>query len=241
MHGPVIRPDCHPVGVKLESAASVLSALLSFGLDQSDLSINVAAGLPKLHTADRADIIWEPGEIEAVCKAAGAEVARVIHLARMTALRQGDLLSLPWSADKGTHIDWMPSKSRRRARRIIVPVTPELRGILDATPKKGVQILLNTRNRPWTGDGFRTQFGRAKTEAAQKSPTLKNKTFHDLRGTAATHLALAGLDDREIAEIVGWSEKRVQDMRRRYVDREALILSSVARLKRAGSEQEGNE
>lgn len=58
--------------------------------------------------------------------------------------------------------------------------------------------------------------------------------------TAATTLCLAGLDDREVAEILGWSEKRVADMRRRYVSREAIILSGVERLTRAKTEQSGN-
>lgn len=61
------------------------------------------------------------------------------------------------------------------------------------------------------------------------------------RGIAATHFCLAGLDDREVAEIVGWSEKRIAEPRRRYVSREAIILSSVERLAKAASEREGDK
>ncbi|MBV5259056.1 tyrosine-type recombinase/integrase [Synechococcus moorigangaii CMS01] len=110
------------------------------------------------------------------------------------------------------------------------------RQLLGATPKKGVQILLNTRNHPWTASGFKTQFGKAKEKAK-----ISGKRFHDLRGTAATTLCLAGLDHRELADILGWSEKRVADMRRRYVSREAIILSGVERLQRSQAEQAGNK
>lgn len=220
---------------KADHAVSVLSAVLSFAFDNGELTYNAARGIERLHEASRADIIWEEEEIEAVCSAANDAVARVVHMARLTGLRLGDLLALPWSADKGTHIDWMPSKGKRHARRVIIPVTPELRKLLDATPKKGVQILLNTRDHPWTASGFKTQFGKAKDKAK-----ITGKRFHDLRGTAATTLCLAGLDDREVAEILGWSEKRVADMRRRYVSREAIILSGVERLNRARAEQAGN-
>lgn len=44
--------------------------------------------------------------------------------------------------------------------------------------------------------------------------------FHDLRGTAATRFYVAGLSEREIAEIMGWEEESVSRIIRRYVDRQ---------------------
>lgn len=221
---------------KADHAVSVLSAVLSYGLDQGELSINVARGIARLHTADRSDVIWTPGEIDALCAVANEAVSRVVRMAALTGMRQGDLLRLPWGADKGTHIDWVASKSAKRGRRVIIPIMPELRALLDAAPKKGVQILLNTRDRAWTPSGLKTQFGKAKDKAG-----IEGKTFHDLRGTAATYFCLSGLDDREVAEIMGWSENRVAEIRRRYVAREAIILSTVDRLTRAAAERGGNK
>ena len=61
------------------------------------------------------------------------------------------------------------------------------------------------------------------------------KRIHDLRGTAATRYALAGLDDRDIAGILGWKEADVAAIRRLYVDREALIMRAVEKLNANGA------
>ena len=68
------------------------------------------------------------------------------------------------------------------------------------------------------------------------------KNFHDLRGTAATRLCLAGFDDREISEMIGWSVARVAEVRRKYVDKRLIVRNAVERLiymnKRTQEEQE---
>jgi integrase len=58
---------------------------------------------------------------------------------------------------------------------------------------------------PWIDDGFGGRFNEAK-----KAAGLERLHFHDLRGTAATRFYTAGLDERVIAEIMGWSEESVR-------------------------------
>jgi hypothetical protein len=41
---------------------------------------------------------------------------------------------------------------------------------------------------------------------------------------------MAGLDDRDIAEIMGWRERDVAKIRRVYVNREAHLRATIARL-----------
>ena len=71
---------------------------------------------------------------------------------------------------------------------------------------------------------------------------IVGKNFHDLRGTAATRLCLAGFDDREISEMIGWSVARVAEVRRKYVDKRLIVRNAVERLiymnKRTQEEQE---
>jgi integrase len=54
--------------------------------------------------------------------------------------------------------------------------------------------------------------------------------FHDLRGTAVTKLYVAGLNDRVIAEIMGWEEQTVEKIIRRYVGRKAATLAMIEQL-----------
>jgi integrase len=65
-------------------------------------------------------------------------------------------------------------------------------------------ILLNSYGKPWTSDGFRTPWGKACAAAR-----VVGLTFHDLRGTAVTRLAIAGCTKAEIATITGHSLRDV--------------------------------
>jgi integrase len=73
-----------------------------------------------------------------------------------------------------------------------------------ATPKVSLLILVSTTNKPWTGGGFRASW-----RIAQAAAGVVGVTFHDLRGTAVTRLALVGCTEAEIAAITGHSLRDV--------------------------------
>jgi hypothetical protein len=68
-------------------------------------------------------------------------------------------------------------------------------------------ILLTSEGKPWTPDGFRASFAKARTKAG-----IVGVTFNDLRGTAVTRLALAGGTEAEIATITGHSLRDVRSI-----------------------------
>lgn len=211
---------------KADMAIATLRRVLAYGVDQGELDHNRARGIKPLHSADRSKVIWEADELTRLMAAATPEASKAFHLAALTGLRREDLVRLPWSADKGTHLAWATGKSRGK-REVIIPILPETRALLDALPRRTTTILANSLGRSWTPDGLSTQFTKARN-ACQVA-----KRLHDLRGTAATRLCLAGISDREVALIVGWTEKEVAAIRARYVDRERLILATVSRIQRA--------
>ena len=118
-------------------------------------------------------------------------------MALWTGQRQGDLLRLPWSAYDGESIRLKQSKT---GERVPVPAGAPLKAILDAMPRRSPIILVNSEGRPWTPDGFRAWFFKARDAAG-----LKGLTFNDLRGTAVTRLALVGCTEAKIASITGHS------------------------------------
>jgi integrase len=59
--------------------------------------------------------------------------------------------------------------------------------------------------------------------------------FHDLRGTAATRFYLARIDERTIAEIMGWEEEHVSRIIRRYVNRTAATRQVIKLLNERGT------
>lgn len=78
-------------------------------------------------------------------------------------------------------------------------------------------------------DGFDASFRPAKLKAGI------DKHFHDLRGTAATKMFLAGLTVREIAEMFTWSEDQVERLINVYVKKDELLLDRIRRIDEAES------
>src|SRR5262249_4073106 len=160
-----------------------------------------------------------------------------LHLPLLLALwpgqRQGDLLRLPWSAYDGTHIRLRQSKSIGKNRRMVsiqVRVGAPLKAALDATPKQSPIILITSRGRPWTEDGFRASWGKA-----CKAANIEEVTFNDLRGSAVTRLALAGCTEAEIATITGHSLRSVRAiLDTHYLSSQpALAESAITKLETA--------
>jgi integrase len=147
-------------------------------------------------------------------------------LALWTGQRQGDLLRLPWSAYDGTHIRLRQSKT---GRPISFKVGAPLKVMLDATPKRSTIILTNMDGKPWTSDGFRASWGKACKVAG-----VSGVTFHDLRGTAVTRLALVGCTEAQIAAITGHSLRDVCSiLDANYLHRDpALADAAITKLER---------
>jgi integrase len=143
-----------------------------------------------------------------------------------TGQKQGDLLRLAWSAYDGKHIRLRQSKT---GRAVVIPVGFGLKEILDRTPKRSPTILTNSYGAPWTSDGFRTSWGKLREKAG-----VSGLTFHDLRGSAVVHLALAGASVPEIATFTGHSLAAVESiLDRHYLGRDVkLAENAVKKLER---------
>ena len=135
----------------------------------------------RLYEADRSEKIWTEDEIASFLAVATPALAMAVILALWTGQRQGDLLRLPWSAYDGKHLRLRQSKT---GRFVIIPVARPLKSVLDGADRVSTQILTNTRERPWTSDGFRTSW--AKT--CMKAALPRDLHFHDLRGSAVVRL-----------------------------------------------------
>lgn len=155
-----------------------------------------------------------------------ARAPRHLHLPLILALwtgqRQGDLIRLPWSAYDGKTIRLTQSKT---GMRVVIPVGAPLREILDAIPRRHDLILLNSDHQPWTSDGFRTSWGKACQLCG-----ITGLTFHDLRGTAVSRLALAECTVPQIATLTGHSLKSVASIfDSHYLNRDPALAEEAIR------------
>lgn len=182
-------------------AWTTLARVLSFAKDRGRITVNVCEKGGRLYAADRADMIWTDDTIKRLVAVAGVEVCAVMMMALWTGQRKGDLLRAPWSAYDGKTLRFKQSKT---GARVVIPVGLPLKEMLDSMARRSPVILTNTRGRPWTLDGFSTSWGKAVAKAG-----IEGLTFHDLRGTAVTRLALAGCSNAQIAAITGHSLRDV--------------------------------
>lgn len=205
----------------------MLGTLLGWGMIRGHVAINIVTGIPQIHKADRSDLVWEAhhwtavkaldDKGEPVCP---PQLMDALTLASMTGLRLGDLVRLDW-----THVfpDAIILVTKKRKGRAVIPILPELRAWLDARSNKEGPVLVNSRKKGWTESGLGSVFQKSK-------PAGFDRTMHDLRGTFVTWLAVKGLTDEEIARIVGWTAKRVGEVRARYVDEARVVVEISKRL-----------
>ena len=190
------------------------------------LAGNPAEGIKALYAGDRSEIIWTAADIANLKASCSTNIAHAVDLAAHTGLRLGDLLRLCWSHVGEDAIVIATGKSKHR-REAIIPLYDDLRTVLVAIPKRSTTILTNSKGQPWKVDGFGSSFNRAKIVAGMGDANLH---FHELRGTAATRFYTAGLEQRVIAEILGWEEETVAKIIRRYVGRAAATKAIIRQL-----------
>ena len=85
-------------------------------------------------------------------------------------------------------------RQSKTGARVVIPAGKPLKEVLDRTAKRSPLILTNSDGRPWTPDGFRSSWRKACVKAG-----VSGVTFHDLRGTAVTRLAICGCTERKSA------------------------------------------
>lgn len=211
-------------------AFSVLALILAWAYDRRKIPSNPCEKPGRLYAGSRADDIWTEAQIDAFLKKAPKPVRLPFLLAIWTGQRQADILKLTWSAYDGQVIRLKQSKT---GRHMVIPVARQLREALEAAKarRKTLTICETSRGQPWTSDGFKTSFGKAQAAAG-----VEGVTFHDLRGTAVTFLALAGCSVPEIAALTGHSLKDAESiLSKHYLGRDRRLgESAVAKLEKHG-------
>lgn len=203
---------------------SVLALTLAWGFDRGLVACNPCERPGKTYRSKRVESVWSSEDEATFLKHAPERIHLAYMLAVWTGQRQGDLLKLTWNAYDGETIRIRQSKTGARVQ---IYVGKPLKELLDQTKRVSVTILSNTRKQPWTSDGFRTEWDKVKRKAC-----IEGLTFHDLRGTAVTRLAMAGCTTPEIATITGHSLKEVEAiLDAHYLNRDSSLgISAIRKL-----------
>lgn len=213
-------------------AYAVLARVLSWANNRGLVQLNPCERPGRLYRSTRSTKVWTADDEQRFYEHAPPHLHLPLLMALWTGQRQGDLLALRWSAYDGEYIRLTQQKTKVRVQ---IPVGKPLKAALDASKAQAAShtadlsgdahVLLTTRNSPWTAAGFRASWRKA-SQAAR----ITNLTFHDLRGTAVTRLAIAGCTIPEIATITGHSLKDVGTiLDSHYLDRSNDLGESAIR------------
>lgn len=205
-----------------DNRLSVISAMLTWARENGQVFENHIAGFRRLHSVNRADMIWLPEHIHAFMGVAPVEMQRALILALHTGQRQGDLLRLGWGNYDGAYIALRQGKT---GRKVEIPCTAALRRMLDGLDRKTAVLLTTKTDRPWKPRYFKAQW-----EIASKQAGITDLHFHDLRGTAVTMLAEAGCTTPQIAAITGHSIKTVTTIIDKYLSRTRALAGEAVTL-----------
>ena len=211
---------------RADYAWATLARVFSVAKDRGLLTANPCERGGRLYAGGRAGHVWTEADIGRILAAAKPEMELAVLMALWTGQRQGDLLTLPWSAYDGSVIRLTQSKTEAT---VIIPAGTPLRALLERTQKRGPLILTGHRGRPWTSSGFRSCWGKL-----MKRARIEGLTFHDLRGSAVTRLAVAGASVPEIASVTGHSLADVAAILDRHYlgERTTLAEQAIRKLER---------
>ena len=230
----------------------VLRSLLEFGRLRGRVVMNAATSIPTLYrNGQRAEIIWTNQDIHLFCEKAAEtkrlHVADGLMLAALTGLRREDLVTLTWDqVGEFAIVKKTLKRSAGKRRHMTMPRIPALDDLLEKLAsrlrKPGVNtVLVNSFGDCWTGDGFGGSFNRVRDDAEivhldDENPEPRKKHLHDVRGTFCTRLMTeTDLNDRQIADIMGWSPERVGGIRRLYVDQSKVVVALARRMRGLGN------
>ncbi|PWC54627.1 tyrosine-type recombinase/integrase [Azospirillum sp. TSO22-1] len=129
-----------------------------------------------------------------------------------------------------------------------MPAHSELRTILDEArarlpdmaeklAQKGrpvpMTIVVGERGASFTEDGFRARFFKLVRELEKKEWVRPGLTFHGLRHTAATMLADAGCDTRDIQAVLGHRTAAMSEHYAKDADRRRRATAAITKLEDA--------
>lgn len=238
----------------------LISKALSWAVQEGLAPANPAYGIEHLHDSDRSEIIFLPKDLEAFETAARARrrknlkkdadepedtptVVLALLLVCFTGLRREDICLLTWKSVGENVIQVKPLKSVRRARTsrksrdartASIPITPELRTILNKCDpgegKRGPWVLTSTTGGRYTPSGLTSSFIKVRDAANIVDEEGRKKRLHDARGTFVTNMRARGFTVDEIAEMVGWSKAEVEKIAKKYIDAERVALEWIQRV-----------
>ena len=217
------------LGTKKPHAArnyfKAIRALCQFAASVEMIAADPTQGikLPKAKSEHRRP--WTDFEIEQYERAhpIGSKARLALSLGLYTIQRLGDVIRM---GRQHVRDGALTVRQNKTGTSLALPVLPELRAIIDATPGEHMTFLVTKTGRPYCPNDFSHQFRLWCDQAGLP----KGCTFHGLRATGCTRLADAGCSMHEIAAWSGHMTLKEVERYTKSANQKRLAVSAMARI-----------
>lgn len=201
------------------------------------MKANPALDVPRLKSRSEGFHTWTPEEIVQfeARHAIGTKARLAFALLRYTGVRRSDVVKLGrgmeregqlhFSITKGALRRGKPGQSAPGPKRLALPILPELREVLDATPSTHMTYLVNEWGRPFTAAGFGNKFRDWCDQAG-----LPQCSAHGIRKADATLAAENGATTHELMAMFGWDSIQQAEVYTRKANQGRLANGAMHRL-----------
>lgn len=184
--------------------SKLLSIIFNFAIERGYVDKNPVLGIkqiPKPKNSPDANRPWSAEERKYVLERAPWKIKVPLAICMETGVRIGDVLILKKNQFDGEVISLRTGKT---GQTVYWPVTSLLKSILEEAPEHhGETIAANSKGKPWTYGGFRTEWVKLRGALEKEGIVEKNLTIHGLRHTMAHRLREMGTDLDIIADALG--------------------------------------
>lgn len=199
-----------------------MRGVFKWAIDNEVVEINPCVGVKDLETNVGGFHAWTENEAELFEKfwSIGTTERLAYALLRYLGVRRSDVVRLGRQhlRDDGKTIRFPVFKGRQRNPTTLeLPILPELKAILDASPTGDLAFLVTGKGLPFADAGFGNWF-REKCDKAG----LPQCSAHGLRKLAATSFAYAGATPHELMAWFGWKSIKQAEVYTRAAEQKRL-------------------
>jgi len=229
--GEISNDFLHAIRDKLKTTPSaanhtiaVVSTLFRFALARRIVKADPTTGIGRLKGGDPYER-WSAADLTAFRACASPTMRLALELGLYTGQRLGDVIALRWADYDGARVS---VRQQKTGARLSIPVHPDLKGLLDETPRNADTILTSKSGLPFHPRVFSRDFRDARIAAGLPD----GLSFHGLRHTAAAVLAELGAGAPEIQAITGHKSLKLVEHYIRQASQELQADRAIARLPR---------
>lgn len=203
----------------------VVRILCAFAVENDWRRDNPALGVKKFKMRGDGFVAWSEDDIAKYLKhwKAGTRQRLALLLLLYTGQRRSDVIQMGRQHVSG---DTIRVKQAKTGAQLVIPMHPDLRGVLKQLPKDALAFLTTQYGKPFKdGASFGNQFREWCKDAG-----LAGRSAHGLRKSAAVRLVEAGCSSKEVAAITGHASLREIERYTKAAEQERLARAAIARL-----------